>query len=82
MQNQSIAVPAKTGKSITMPSRRAVQFLLSKKLSAALGVIALVAVLWHDATGAHAAWMAVTVTLWAAQLCAMAAVDIEKGGEL
>ena len=81
IKSNSIAVPAKTGTPIT-PTRRAVQFLLSKKLSAALGVIALVAVLWHDATGTHAAWLAVTVTLWAAQLCAMAAVDIEKGGEL
>ena len=62
-------------------AEKALEFLTSRSLCVILGVAALVAVLWHDATGAHAAWLAVTVTLWAAQLCAMAAVDIEKGGE-
>ena len=61
---------------------KALELLTSQRLSIVLGIAALVAALRHDATGAHAAWLAVTVTLWAAQLCAMAAVDIEKGGEL
>ena len=63
-------------------AEKALEFLTSQSLCIVLGVAALVAVLWHGATGTHAAWLAVTVTLWAAQLCAMAAVDIEKGGEL
>ena len=61
---------------------KALELLTSQRLSIVLGIAALVAVLWYDATGTHAAWLAVTVTLWAAQLCAMAAIDIEKGGAL
>lgn len=61
---------------------KATEFLTSMRLSIALGVVALVAILDFQLTGEHPVLMAILTLAWATQLAAMLTVDIAKGGEL
>lgn len=59
---------------------KAAEFLTSMRLSAALGVVAFVAVMLYQATGDHPKLMAATVMAWALHLATLATIDIAKGG--
>lgn len=61
---------------------KAAEFLTSKRLSAALGLVALVAILDFQLTGERPVLMAILTLAWATQLAAMFTLDIAKGGEL
>ena len=60
---------------------KAAEFLTSMRLSAALGVVALVAILDFLLTGEHPVLMAILTLAWATQLAVMLTIDIQKGGE-
>lgn len=59
---------------------KAAESLTSMRLSAALGVVALVAILDFQLTGEHPVLMAILTLAWATQLAAMLTLDIAKGG--
>lgn len=61
---------------------KALELLTSQRLSIALGVVALVAILDFQLTGDHPVLMAILTLAWATQLAAMLTLDIQKGGEL
>ena len=61
---------------------KAAEFLTSQRLSAALAVVALVAILDFLLTGEHPVLMAALTLAWATQLAAMLTLDIQEGGEL
>lgn len=61
---------------------KAAEFLTSMRLSIALGVVALAAILDFLLTGKHPVLMAILTLAWATQLAAMLTLDIAKGGEL
>ncbi|MBQ6649014.1 MAG: hypothetical protein IJM66_09225 [Muribaculaceae bacterium] len=50
------------------------------RLSAALGVVALVAILDFQLTGEHPVLMAILTLAWATQLALYLTLDIKKGG--
>ena len=60
---------------------KAGEFLTSMRLSAALCVVALVAILDFLLTGEHPVLMAILTLAWATQLAVMLTLDIQKGGE-
>lgn len=60
---------------------KAAEFLTSMRLSIALGVVALVAILDFQLTGEHPVLMAMLTLAWTTQLAAMLTLDIAKGGE-
>ena len=59
---------------------KAAEFLTSQSLSIALGVVALVAILDFQLTGAHPVRMACITLAWAVQLALYLTLDIAKGG--
>ena len=61
---------------------KAAEFLTSQRLSAALAVVALVAILDFLLTGENPVLMASLTLTWATKLAAMITLDIHDGGEL
>lgn len=59
---------------------KATEFLTSMRLSIALGVVALVAILDFQLTGEHPVLMAALTLAWAVQLALYLTLDIKKGG--
>ena len=59
---------------------KAAEFLTSQRLSAALGVVAFLAVLLYQATGEHPVLTAALTLGWAVQMCLCLTLDIAKGG--
>lgn len=62
---------------------KATEFLTSMRLSIALGVVALVAILDFQLTGEHPVLMAILTLGWALHFAVLSTIDIcKKGGEL
>lgn len=59
---------------------KAAEFLTSQRLSIALGVVALIAILDFQLTGEHPVLMAILTLAWATQLAAILTLDIQEGG--
>lgn len=59
---------------------KALELLTSQRLSIALGVVALAAILLYQATGDHPVPAAALTLCWALQLALCLTIDIAKGG--
>lgn len=61
-------------------AKKAAEFLTSMRLSCVLGVVAFIAIMDFQLTGAHPLRMACITLAWAVQLALYLTLDIKKGG--
>lgn len=59
---------------------KALEFLTSQSLSIVLGVVAFIAIMTYQITGAHPVRTACLTLAWAVQLALYLTLDIQKGG--